>query len=138
MLGVTGSDKGTAMARRVIAGRRVGDLEVEVLQRLWALSTPATGKELLARFTDRTLAYTTLMTVLGRLVDKGLAERIPDGRIIRFRAAGDTDQLTAKAIAQLLSWAHDRRAVLAHLVEDIADPELTAELAAILERSQRP
>jgi hypothetical protein len=29
------------------------------------------------------------MTVLSRLVDKGLVERIPDGRIIRFRAAGD-------------------------------------------------
>jgi predicted transcriptional regulator len=126
------------MARRVIAGRKVGDLEAEVLQRLWALSAPATGKELLARFDDRTIAYTTLMTVLGRLVEKGLAQRVPEGRVIRFRAAGDADQLTAQAMAQLLASARDPRAVLAHLVEDIADPALTAELAAILDRARRP
>ena len=126
------------MARRVIAGRKVGELEADVLQRLWALSAPATGKELLARFDDRTIAYTTLMTVLGRLVEKGLAERVPDGRVIRFRAAGDADQLTAQAMGQLLASAHDPRAVLAHLVEDITDPALTAELAAILDRTRRP
>lgn len=125
------------MARRVIAGRRVGDLEIEVLHRLWAQETPVSGKELLAQFTDRAIVYTTLMTVLGRLVDKGLVERVPDGRIVRFRAAGDADELTAQAIGRLLDSAHDRRAVLAHLVEEVADPELAAELAAIVARSQQ-
>ena len=126
------------MPRRVIAGRQVGELEAAVLQELWALATPVTGRELRARFTDRTLAYTTLMTVLSRLVDKGLVERIPDGRIIRFQAAGDPDQLTAQAMAQLLAAAHDPRAVLAHLVEDITDPALATELAAILDQARRP
>jgi len=130
------------MPRRTIAGRRVGDLEAEVLRRLWSLPAAVTGKELHAQFPagadDRPMAYTTLMTVLGRMVDKGLVERIEDGRIIRYRAAGDTDQLTAQAIGRLLASANDRRAVLAHLVEEIADPELTAELAAILARNREP
>jgi predicted transcriptional regulator len=126
------------MPRRVIAGRRVGELEAEVLQRLWTMGAAVSGKELRAQFTERPLAYTTLMTVLSRLVDKGLVERVPDGRIVRFRAAGDPDQLTAQAMAQLLASARDPRAVLAHLVEDIADPALAAELAAVLDRAQRP
>jgi len=129
------------MPRRVIAGRRVGELEAEVLQRLWTISAAVSGKELRTHFADRPLAYTTLMTVLSRLVDKGLVERIPEGRTIRFRAAGDPDELTAQAMAQLLASAQDPRAVLAHLVEDIAgdiaDPVLAAELAAILDRARR-
>ncbi|TCO59289.1 BlaI/MecI/CopY family transcriptional regulator [Actinocrispum wychmicini] len=125
------------MPRRVIAGRPVGELEAEVLRRLWTISAPVTGKQLQAQFADRALAYTTLMTVLARLVGKGLVERVPDGRVMRFRAAGDPDELTAQAIGQLLASARDPRAVLAHLVEDIDDPALAADLAAILDRARR-
>jgi predicted transcriptional regulator len=125
------------MARRVIAGRRVGDLEAEVLQRLWEAPGPVTGKELLELIGRPSLAYTTLMTVLGRLAGKGLAVRVADGRVMRYRAAGDLDELTAKAIGELLAAAADRRAVLAHLVEDAADPDLAAELAAVLRRAGR-
>ncbi len=125
------------MPRRVVAGRRVGDLETEILQHLWELQGPATGRELLQRIGRPALAYTTLMTVLGRLVDKGLAERVPDGRTVRYRAAGDLDELTAKAIRELLAAARDRQAVLAHLVEDYGDASLAAELAAALRRVGR-
>lgn len=125
------------MARRVIAGRQVGDLEAEILQHLWKVPEPVTGKELLERIGRPSLAYTTLMTVLGRLVGKGLAERVADGRAVRYRAAGDLEELTAKAIGELLDAAEDRRAVLAHLVEDAGDPSLAAELAAVLRRVRR-
>jgi predicted transcriptional regulator len=125
------------MARRVIAGRRVGDLEAEILQYLWEVPEPVTGKELLERIGRPSLAYTTLMTVLGRLVSKGLAERVADGRVVRYRAAGDLEELTAKAIGELLDAAGDRQAVLAHLVEDAGDPGLAAELAAVLRRVRR-
>lgn len=125
------------MARRVIAGRRVGDLEAEILQHLWELPEPVTGKDLLERIGRPSLAYTTLMTVVGRLVTKGLAERVPDGRVVRYRAAGDLDELTARAIGELLAAARDRQAVLAHLVEDAGDPALAAELAAVLRRTRR-
>jgi predicted transcriptional regulator len=125
------------MPRRMIAGRRVGDLETEILHHLWELPGPVTGRELLERIGRPDLAYTTLMTVVGRLVDKGLAERVPEGRVVRYRAAGDLDELTAKAIGELLAAARDRQAVLAHLVDDYGDPALAAELAAALRRAGR-
>jgi predicted transcriptional regulator len=73
-----------------------------------------------------------VVTVLTRLVGKGLVERSGDGRRYRYRPAGDPDQLTAQAIERLLAAAGDRRAVLAHLVSGAQDPGLLADLAAIL------
>jgi predicted transcriptional regulator len=125
------------MPRRVIGGRTVGELEAEVLRQLWAVDAPLTGRQLLERMppTSRR-AYTTLMTVVSRLVEKGLVARISDGRIHRYRAAGDPDQLTARAIGQLLAMAKDRGAVLTHLVEEIDDPTLLDELASVLGRGR--
>ena len=126
------------MARRLVAGRRVGGLEIQILDELWAADDWMTGRELWERLGDESRAYTTLMTVLGRLVEKELVERVDEGRGHVYRAAGDPDELTAQAISSLLSATQDPRMALAHFVENLEDPELVAELAAVLERVQRP
>jgi predicted transcriptional regulator len=125
------------MARRLIAGRRVGSLEAEVLEELWAAADWLSGREVWERLGDRSRAYTTVMTILGRLVDKGLVERVEEGRGHVYRAAGDPDELTAQAISSLLAATADPRSALAHFVEGLDDPELVAELAAVLERVRR-
>ncbi len=122
------------MPRRVVAGRRVGDLESEILEQLWAARAWLSGREVWERLGGLDRAYTTVMTVLGRLVEKGLVERVDGGRGHLYRAAGDPDELTAQAIRSLLSATADPAAALAHFVEDLDDPELVAELAAALER----
>lgn len=126
------------MARRLIAGRRVGGLESEILEQLWAAGAWMTGRDLWERMGEESRAYTTVMTVLGRLVEKGLVERVEEGRGHLYRAAGDPDELTAQAISSLLSATRDPRMALAHFVEGLEDPALVAELAAVLERVQRP
>ncbi len=125
------------MARRLVAGRRVGGLEIQILDELWAADGWVSGRELWERLGDESRAYTTVMTVLGRLVEKELVERVEDGRGHLYRAAGDPDELTAQAISSLLSATQDPRMALAHFVENLEDPELVAELAAVLERVQR-
>lgn len=121
----------------MIAGRRVGSLEAEVLEELWAAADWLSGREVWERLGDRSRAYTTVMTILGRLVDKGLVERVEEGRGHVYRAAGDPDELTAQAISSLLAATADPRSALAHFVEGLDDPELVAELAAVLERVRR-
>ncbi|MGC8471707.1 MAG: BlaI/MecI/CopY family transcriptional regulator, partial [Acidimicrobiales bacterium] len=79
------------MPRRVVAGRRVGDLESEILDVLWSARTWLSGREVLERLGDESRAYTTVMTVLGRLVDKELVERVDEGKGHVYRAAGDPD-----------------------------------------------
>ncbi len=122
------------MVRQVVAGRKVGELEVIVLQELWASPEPLAPRDLVDRLPGKKRAYTTVMTILKRLIDKGLAERFERGRTFVYRAAGNRDQLTAKAISQLLTSASDPRAVLAHLVKDFQDPELVDELQIIVSR----
>ncbi len=122
------------MARRLIAGRRVGDLESEVLEQLWQAADWLSGRELWERLGDESRAYTTVMTILSRLVDKGLVERVERGRGHVYRAAGDPDELTAQAISSLLAATADPSAALAHFVDGLDDPKLVAELAALLER----
>lgn len=149
------------MTRRVVAGRRVGELEHAVLEVLWLADGWLTGREVWQLLGDETRAYTTVMTILGRLVDKGLVQRAdqaalraggratlrghdeppPAGEESRghlYRAAGRPDELTAQAISSLLAAADDPRSALAHFVEGLDDPELVAELAAVLERVRRP
>lgn len=125
------------MARRVIAGRRVGDLENAVLEQLWSARGWLSGREVWERLGDETRAYTTVMTVLGRLLDKGLVERAQDDKGHRYRAAGDPDELTAQAIRSLLAATEDPHAALAHFVDGLDDPELVADLAAALKRGRR-
>jgi predicted transcriptional regulator len=123
--------------RRVVAGRRVGDLESEILEQLWAARAWLSGRQVWERLGGTERAYTTVMTVLGRLVEKGLVERVEEEKGHLYRAAGDPDELTAQAIRSLLSATADPAAALAHFVEDLDDPELVAELAAALERVRR-
>lgn len=125
------------MSRRVVAGRRVGDLESEILEQLWAARSWLSGREVWQRLGGGNRAYTTVMTVLGRLVEKGLVERAEEERGHLYRAAGDPDELTAQAIRSLLAATADPRSALAHFVEDLDDPKLVAELAAALKRARR-
>src|SRR5215472_2814718 len=120
------------MERRNIAGTRLGALEAEVLDQLWAAGEPLGARELAARLPGPRRAYTTIVTVLTHLIDKGLVQRAGDGRRFLYRPAGDPAQLTARAIENLLAAAADRRAVLAHLIEGTQDPGLLDELAALL------
>jgi predicted transcriptional regulator len=124
------------MQRRNIAGTRLGALEAEVLDQLWAASEPLGARELTARLPGPRRAYTTVVTVLTHLIDKGLVRRAGDGRRYLYSPAGDPAQLTARAIENLLAGAADRRAVLAHLIGGTQDPGLLEELSALLRESQ--
>ena len=76
------------------------------------------------------LAYTTVMTVLVRLVGQGVATRERVGRAYAYTAVDDDAELTARQMSRLLDTGGDRAAVLARFVDVIseADEELLGEL----------
>lgn len=119
------------VGRERVVGRGVGELEMAVLRVLQAQARPLSGREVADRLPGPERAYTTVMTVLSRLIAKELVERILSDGGVRYRAA-DTDRLAAREIQALLAAAADRRAVLAHLVADVDDPVLLAELRGLL------
>lgn len=125
--------------KRVVAGRRIGAVEAEVLECLWEAGVPLGVREVMARLTDRRRAYTTVVTILTRLVEKGLVRKIPAGRTFLYEAAGSREELAADAISKLLEASEDPRAVLTRFVERLSDdPDLLRQLAELVEREGRP
>ncbi|MCK2221076.1 BlaI/MecI/CopY family transcriptional regulator [Actinomadura sp. ATCC 31491] len=90
-------------------------LEDEVLAALWAAGHPMSPGEVQAELPD-SLAYTTVMTTLARLHDKGLVSRERAGRGYVYRPVISEAEYTAAAMTDLLHRRSDRAGVLARFV----------------------
>jgi predicted transcriptional regulator len=111
--------------------RAFGELEGEVLAALWAAPGPLVPADVQAAV-GGDLAYTTVMTILVRLHDKGLIEREKVGRAFAYRPVVAETDVVAEQVRRLLERGHDRAAVLQGLVEGLApgDESLLRELLA--------
>ena len=87
---------------------------------------PSTARELAAALADRGLAYTTWLTVLGRLERKGLLVRTKVGRAFAYAAVGSREDHIAVLIQQALGQADDREAALQHFVRSVTPAEALA------------
>ena len=119
------------MSSRSHERRQRGELEAALLAVVAAAGTSLTPREVMNRL-DVTLAYTTVMTVLSRLHDKGLLKRIREGRSYAYSFQRDEASLRAVQMRRLLESGHDRRQVLAHFLT-----ELSAEDEELLQRLLR-
>ncbi|MYS22139.1 Predicted transcriptional regulator [Streptomyces sp. DvalAA-14] len=112
------------------AGRRApGELESEVLGVLWAAGAPATAATVRDGLTGEP-AYTTVLTILSRLYDKGLVGRERAGRGYRYAPVRDEAGHVAAGMCALLDKGADRGAVLARFVAQLptADERLLGQL----------
>ena len=78
----------------------------------------------------RRSAYTTVQTVLNRLVERGLLERKRKGRAFLYRPALQESEYLSRSIVDRLAGASPdaRRAALVHLVDGL-DPGERDEIA---------
>jgi len=119
-----------------VAGRRLGELEAEVMELAWGHHDWIGVNEILAALQGQQRAYTTVMTIVTRLCDKGLLERRRQGRGFVYRPALSKEQLAARTLRDVLAGADDPRAVLAHFVKDLeASPELLTRLRTLTDGS---
>lgn len=112
----------------------MGELEAAVMNVLWEAGTPLTVREVLTDLTDRTPAYTTVMTVLDRLTKKDMAQRERDGRAWRYTPVRSREEMTASAMRHTLSTleAPQRRAAMLRFLDDASAEEI-ADLRSALE-----
>ena len=82
------------------------------------------------------LAYTTVMTILGRLFNKGLAVRIPVGRGFAYSPAESEATAVARQMHALLAAGRDRAAVLAQFFDGL-DPQEEQMLARLIDGQDR-
>jgi predicted transcriptional regulator len=107
-------ESGGARGRR---GR--GELESGVLAALWAAERPLSAREVLERLPGD-LAYTTVLTILSRLYDKGMLVRHPAGRGHAYAPVRDEASDAAVRMHGLLERGSDREAVLARFVSELS------------------
>jgi predicted transcriptional regulator len=109
--------------------RPAGGLESEVLAALWAADRPMTPGDV-QRELGGELAYTTVMTALTRLHEKGAVERRRAGRAYAYTPVLDQAGMAAARMRGVLDGGQDREAVLARFVGSLSadDERLLAEL----------
>jgi predicted transcriptional regulator len=114
---------------------RVGELERRVMTILWAQAPDeATGRAVADALPQH--AYTTVATVLDRLVHKGLVRRRTGGRAIVFSAIGSEGAHTAVLMHEVLAEGHDPGAALVHFAGTLSPTEADV-LRSSLEARER-
>ena len=105
--------------------RSTGELEYEVLRQLWKMDGGATPAQVLDAL-DTDLAYTTIMTILTRLWEKGLVTRRQRGRAYAYTPAVSEADLTAQRMQDALAATSDRRAALSGFARSLSAREARA------------
>ena len=77
-------------------------LELDCMNALWRLGEATVRDIHAALATTRPRAYTTIMTILDRLAQKGVVERQKSGRAWLYKANLSADQARTHAVARLV------------------------------------
>ena len=115
------------------SGKVLGPLEADVMEILWAADEPMTVRQLLERINKRRkpqLAYTTVMTIMSRLVEKEILSRTKQGRgYVYEAAASDPAAIAVRSVMRDFgdaAWAH-------FVYEARTDPEALRRLQRLLD-----
>lgn len=117
----------------------LGDLEARVLRAMWDLGDPAPARAVHEYVVqEHPVSLLTVITVLNRLVGKGILARDKQGDLLHFRARMTEAEFTAHASRRVVEGvlAFDPDAVAASFVDALAerDPEMLADLARRIRR----
>jgi predicted transcriptional regulator len=116
--------------------RGFGELEAEIMERLWERGRPTSVREVVDDLNrTRPVAYTTVTTVADILYRKGRLTRHKDGRAWLYQPVRSRDEYTADLMREVLDESRDPRAALLLFVEGMG-PEQAAALRAVLDEGR--
>lgn len=119
----------------------LGDLEVEIMEIVWAKGE-LTGRQVYERLKEnRSIAYTTVMTVMSRLAEKGLLEKMKQGAAFVYRATTTRDEFTHSTLKRVINelvkdFVTPAIAQFVDSIEDV-EPGKMAELVRLIEEKKR-
>ncbi|MDP9823271.1 BlaI/MecI/CopY family transcriptional regulator [Nocardioides massiliensis] len=112
-------------------------MEAAVMQCVWATPEPQSVRQVQAQIsTERSFAYTTVMTVMDNLHSKGLLARVRNGRAYLYSPKQTREEYTASILGDVLADGGDRRGVLMHFVDRL-DEDALASLRQVLDDTPR-
>ena len=105
----------------------LGPLETDIMEVVWDRGevTVRDVHQLLDK--DRSLAYTTVMTTLGRLADKGMVRRVEDQPAHRYSALISREEYARSTVKSVVDW----------LVSRFPDPAVAYFLDRVEEEDDR-
>jgi len=116
--------------------RAFGELEAVIMERMWSDGHPAAVRDVLAELQRRrTIAYTTVMTVMDKLHQKGWLRREMVGRAYVYEPVCTREEYSARLMREALAGSKDEAATLVHFVETMSAAE-TQALRKALEQSR--
>lgn len=117
--------------------RQLGQLEAEILAVLASKEAPVTIADLVDDLAGPP-AHTTVHTVLGRLLKKGMLERTRDGRSYVYHLTVDESQVAADKMFSPLRSARDPRLVLNQFAQGLSPDEVKSLRAVLDEAGRQP
>ncbi|MCR4403123.1 MAG: BlaI/MecI/CopY family transcriptional regulator [Firmicutes bacterium] len=123
-------------------GKVLGDLEAEIMEEVWARGTCTVRDIYEGLRMRRRIAYTTVMTVMSRLAEKGLLAKGKEGAAFVYRPQVSKDEFRREVAAEVITGLLDGfgKEAIFQLVSaaDRADPEIMEQLErAIAERRKK-
>lgn len=107
--------------------RNLGELEAEIMKRLWRRAVPTTVRELVDEVrVERPIAYTTVLTICDNLFKKGWLRREADGRAYRYQPTRSGEDYAAELMRQALDTSPDPAGAFAHFLQRISPQEARA------------
>ena len=123
------------------AEKLLGELELDVMRIVWESGSKTVRDVLEILAETRPLAYTTVMTVMSRLTDKGLLVVDKQGKTYHYRAAYNRKEFEEQAVGQVvqsLITDFGGEIAISQFVEQLsaADPEQLSRLAKLAQQAQ--
>jgi predicted transcriptional regulator len=116
--------------------REFGELETAIMDVMWAGDQAYVVREVRERMCyDRTVAYTTVMTVMNILHRKGVLRREKHGRAWRYWPIEAREEHDARLMAEVLRSGGNEGVTMRHFLERVSDQEMESLLNAVIDAS---
>lgn len=127
------------MNRKRVTGKVLGELESEIMEIIWGQKGSISVKDVTEILEKRRkIAYTTVMTIMARLVNKGVLVRHLSGPSYLYKPKVTKEQFIARAVHGIFSSAVSTlgEEVLTHFVKEIQkiSPKRRQQLLKILSK----
>lgn len=120
------------------AGKVLGKLESEIMEIVWQSEQPVSIADVMRIISKkRKIAYTTVGTIMGRLVDKGILTRKPSGASHLYQPKLNREKFVASSVHNIFITAVSTlgQEVVLHFAKEIQkmSPKKRQELLKILD-----
>ncbi|HZD58930.1 MAG TPA: BlaI/MecI/CopY family transcriptional regulator [Anaerolineae bacterium] len=120
--------------------KALGDLEADIMELMWQKDIASVREIHEALEIDRDIAYTTVMTVMSRLADKGILQKERDGKHYLYAPAVTREEFSRTVFSSVVGGikADLGKQALSFFVENLMEDEDTlSELERLIQEKRK-